>query len=211
VSTPPDEPGEREGAAEEEAAGEQPSGGAPRGVVLAMLAALAVVGAIVAFVVVHDSGSSTSQGTTGADVTVPTAIGVVTAPVTGSTTTSPAQTTVPSVPTRTAPTTTTAPPATQPTPGTTAAGTWPPGVSGYTVVLRSLPKSGTSEQQARAVARGITGVTAGVLDSSRYASLNPGWWVVYAGRYATLTQADAAAARLRAAGHAGVYARRVAA
>jgi hypothetical protein len=208
VSTPPEEPGEgeREGAGDE--AGGQPHGGAPRGVVLAVLAALAVIGAIVAFVVVRDSGSSSSSGTTGADVTVPTAIGVVTTPAPGGTTTARTRTTAPSVPTQSSPAATTP---THPTQATTAAGTWPVGVSGYTVVLRSLPKSGTSEQQARAVARGIAGVSAGVLDSSRYASLHPGWWVVYAGRYATLTQANAAAARLRAAGHAGVYARRVSA
>jgi hypothetical protein len=206
VSTPPEEPGESEGAGEE--VGGQPEGGAPRGVVLAVLAALAVIGAVVAFVVVHDSGTSSSSGTTGADVTVPTATGVVTAPAPGATTTAGTRTTAPSVPTQSSPATT---PSTHPTQETTAAGTWPVGVSGYTVVLRSLPKSGTSEQQARAVARGISGVTAGVLDSSRYGSLNPGWWVVYAGRYATLTQADAAAARLRAAGHAGVYARRISA
>jgi hypothetical protein len=49
----------------------------------------------------------------------------------------------------------------------------------------------------------------GVLDSSRYPSLNPGYYVVFAGVYETPAQASAGIASARAAGFSGAYVRRI--
>ena len=70
--------------------------------------------------------------------------------------------------------------------------------SGWTNVLVSIPKvDGRDEALARAEQarrRGLRQV--GVLDSSRYASLHPGYWVVFAGVY---TSEPEATSRLREA------------
>lgn len=75
---------------------------------------------------------------------------------------------------------------------------WPRGRAGWTNVLVSVPKiDGRDAAIARAEQarqRGLSQV--GVLDSSRYASLHPGYWIVFAGVYAT--EAEAASARQRA-------------
>jgi len=68
---------------------------------------------------------------------------------------------------------------------------WPTGADGWTIALASLPQTGG---RAAAVARarsarskGLTEV--GVLDSSRYASLHPGYWIVFSGVYASEAEA----------------------
>jgi hypothetical protein len=70
---------------------------------------------------------------------------------------------------------------------------WPPGQSGYTVVLVSLPESGgrapALSAARKAIADGLTDV--GVLNSSDYASLHPGYFVVFSGIYNTLDEAEA--------------------
>ena len=62
---------------------------------------------------------------------------------------------------------------------------WPTGTTGWTNILISVPKvDGRDAAVARAEQarrRGLRRV--GVLDSSRYASLHPGYWVVFAGVY----------------------------
>jgi hypothetical protein len=80
-----------------------------------------------------------------------------------------------------------------PTGGTETAGDaeWPAGKSGWTVVLAS----DTSESDARAKAdrfatEGIARV--GVLDSDDFASLKGGFWVVFAGRYDSQSEAGEA-------------------
>ncbi len=93
-------------------------------------------------------------------------------------------------PTTTAPAaTTSAPP---PKPRVPAAITWPAGKRGWTIVLISLPKTnGRAAAAARAKEardRGLRRV--GILDSSRYASLHPGYYVVFMGVYES--DADAA-------------------
>jgi hypothetical protein len=76
--------------------------------------------------------------------------------------------------------------------------TWPAGKAGWTNVLISIPKvDGRDAAVARAEQarrRGLGGV--GVLDSSRYGSLHPGYWIVFAGVY---TSQPEAASALRAA------------
>lgn len=71
---------------------------------------------------------------------------------------------------------------------------WPAGQEGWTLTLAALPQTGGKRaavlraRQARR--RGLR--TVGVLDSSRYASLHPGYWIVFSGVYAS--QADASSA-----------------
>jgi len=87
---------------------------------------------------------------------------------------------------------------------------WPAG-NGYTVVIASIPARGTGLADAtakakEALARGVAG--AGVLDSSKFASLHPGYYVVYAGVYSSLDRAQNAA-RSVASKYPNAYARQV--
>jgi hypothetical protein len=62
---------------------------------------------------------------------------------------------------------------------------------GYTIVLAALPTTlGAKAARARALAATRSGVSdVGVLASSRYASLHPGYWIVFSGVYPTLDEA----------------------
>jgi hypothetical protein len=70
---------------------------------------------------------------------------------------------------------------------------WPSGQNGWTVVLVSLPESGgqaAAQSAARkAIADGLTDV--GVLNSSDFSSLHPGYFVVFSGIYNTVDEAKA--------------------
>lgn len=69
-----------------------------------------------------------------------------------------------------------------------------PGGAGYTAVLASMPsRAGARTMQERAEDRGLE---AGVLHSSDYGSLNPGYWVVFSGVF---SDRASAAARVRSA------------
>jgi hypothetical protein len=109
-------------------------------------------------------------------------------------------------------------PTTQPTrpalpPGSGRLVAWPGGRSGYTVVLASLPASGgraAATAKARDASRaGLARV--GVLDSSRYSSLHPGYLVVFSGVFGSMEEATAAVRRARVAGYETAYAREIAA
>jgi hypothetical protein len=126
-----------------------------------------------------------------------------TAPATVPLTTAPQAPTVPTTSTRT--TTTKRPPS-----GNRLI-EWPKGRNAWTLVLVSLP---TSAGRAQAVAKarqalgaGLTQV--GVLDSSHYASLHPGYFVVFSGIYPSLSEAQTAASKAAGAGYGNAYARRV--
>ena len=117
------------------------------------------------------------------------------------------------------PTTTTLPTTTQATTTTTTGTTttggltvWPPGKDGFSVFLKSVPKSqgrGPAETEARrAQSQGLP--QPGVLDSSDYSSLNPGYYVAFSGIYDTKAQAEAGLATARNRGFPLAYARRVA-
>lgn len=73
-------------------------------------------------------------------------------------------------------------------------GDWPAGQQGWTITLASLPQTGGRRaavlRARQAKRRGLEQV--GILDSSRYASLHPGYWVVFTGVYTS--QADASSA-----------------
>jgi hypothetical protein len=77
---------------------------------------------------------------------------------------------------------------------------WPQGQQGWTITLASLPQTGGKKpalaraRQARK--RGLA--TVGILDSSRYASLHPGYWVVFGGIYATEAEATSEVETARA-------------
>jgi hypothetical protein len=79
-----------------------------------------------------------------------------------------------------------------------ALATWPASEEGWTIVVVSVPKvqgrQAAVDVASAARARGLTGV--GVLDSSRYASLHPGYWLVFSDKYAS--EAEATGALLRA-------------
>jgi hypothetical protein len=71
---------------------------------------------------------------------------------------------------------------------------WPAGEDGWTIVLASLPQTEgrrvavTRTRQARR--KGLSPV--GILDSSRYASLHPGYWIVFTGIYGSEAEATSA-------------------
>ena len=83
-------------------------------------------------------------------------------------------------------------PAPKPPPGTLVA--WPD-TNGFTVVLASLPVSGGLEaakaKAKRAVRAGLPKV--GIIVSSGYASLHPGYYVIFSGVYSSLDEAQTAA------------------
>lgn len=78
--------------------------------------------------------------------------------------------------------------------------------NGFTIVLAALPSTGGAQAaRTRALAAVAAGVPeVGVLDSSRFSSLHPGYWIVFSGRYRSLD--DALAGLPKAAKHArGAY------
>jgi hypothetical protein len=88
---------------------------------------------------------------------------------------------------------------------------WPAAQSGYTDVLESLPAAGG---RAAAVARarqakrgGLKDV--GVLVSSQYSSLHPGYYVVFSGIYSSQAQASAGLTAAHAKGFPDAYQTRV--
>jgi hypothetical protein len=89
---------------------------------------------------------------------------------------------------------------------------WPSNENGWTIVLVSYPKTtGAASAHAKAVQAAKAGLLkAGVLDSSNYASLQPGYLVVFTGVYASKDDADAAVSTARQAGFAGAYSRQIA-
>jgi type IV secretory pathway VirB10-like protein len=120
-------------------------------------------------------------------------------------------TTVPEQPTSTATTTSTTKPAPPPPPPKPQVISWPTGKSGYTVVLTSVPAGGgraaAVAQANRALGAGLAQV--GVLDSSQYSSLHPGYYVVFSGVYETTADAQTAASRAHTHGYSAAYTRRI--
>ena len=115
-------------------------------------------------------------------------------------------------PTGPPPTPTAPPPATTTAPRPGALVAWPAGQSGFTVVLESIPSGGGGRalalDRARAASRaGLPQV--GVLDSSRYSSLHPGYYVVFSGIYASGGQANSAQAAAQAKGFGAAYVRQI--
>jgi hypothetical protein len=83
---------------------------------------------------------------------------------------------------------------------------WPTDEEGWTIALASLPQ--TAGRAAALVrvhsvrSKGLPQV--GVLDSSRYASLHPGYWIVFSGIYASEAEATSALEDARRASRTAV-------
>jgi TIR domain/SPOR domain len=84
--------------------------------------------------------------------------------------------------------------------------TWPADVSAYTVILASESNRAAAEAAAE---RAPAGASPGILRSDDYASLRPGYWVAFSGRYTTETEAQEATERLRGQGFSDAYPRYV--
>ena len=151
---------------------------------------IAVLGTGAAISISDDGGVPSAIPTaTGGNLTVPASGATLTAPEP----TSPTATTAPTTkPPRT--TTTPAPPVNP------AAVTWPRDRRGWTIVLLSLPqangRAAAAAKAAEARSGGLRRV--GVLNSSRYASLHPGYYVVFTGIFETEPEAASALQRARA-------------
>lgn len=168
---------------------------------------IAVLGAAIAILVVRREPRSalvaTNNGLTGVSPGVPTQASAVVPPEqTTPTTTAAAPTTTARGATTAAPTTSTAP---------QGLVSWPSGRSGYTVVVASVPvtagRSSAVANAHRALAAGLASV--GVLESSQYSSLHPGYYVVFSGIYGSAAEAARAVSAARSAGFANPYARQI--
>jgi hypothetical protein len=122
---------------------------------------------------------------------------------------------VPTVPAGTpgasVPTATTPPPTQTTGPRRGALVSWPATSSGFTVVLESVPTSGgRSVAVARARAASRAGLPqVGVLDSSRYSSLHPGYYVVFSGIYSSRAEAERGRLAAAAKGFTAAYTRQI--
>lgn len=100
------------------------------------------------------------------------------------------------------------PPATAPTPPSAPSRAptddWPGG-SAYTTILASVGSEAEARRiQSQASGRGLD---AGVLFSSNYRSLRPGYWVVFSGTSPNKQDADQRTARAKSVGYASAYPR----
>lgn len=167
-----------------------------------VIAAAGAAGAIVLTEKKKDNGVTFTTNSPITSVAEPTPLPTTTAPVTVDTSTLP-----------TAPEPTTSTPAKpQPSAPTNGRYVWPANRNGWTIVLVSYPKTNgrpaafsTADRAARS---GLAQV--GVLDSSQYASLQPGYYVVFTGVYASKSDADAAVSTARQGGFPGAYSRQIA-
>ncbi|HEV7640370.1 MAG TPA: hypothetical protein VGO39_05875, partial [Gaiellaceae bacterium] len=89
---------------------------------------------------------------------------------------------------------------------------WPSNENGWTIVLVSYPKTNGHAAAVQTADKGArSGLhQVGVLDSSLYASLQPGYYVVFTGIYPSKAEADAAVSTARQAGFGGAYSRQIA-
>ena len=114
-------------------------------------------------------------------------------------------------PTTTAPATTaTTGPKAPPPPAATLV-SWPPARSGWTIVLDSVPSvNGRAPAVAEANQALQVGMKqVGVIDSSRFSSLHPGYYVVFAGIYDTEAAAQSHVIDAHRHGYRGPYPRRI--
>lgn len=176
----------------------------------ALLLVALVAGAIVAIAATRKESegkpkSSIPVVTTGPGTT--DTVGIITQPPT--VTINPPTTTFGT--TTTLPTTTTFGTSTLGTTTTSGNVTWPVGKDGYSIFLKSVPTSeGRSKADAAAQKARNNGLTqVGVLNSSDYSSLNPGYWVTFTGIYDTQQQANTALPNARSRGFPLAYVRHV--
>lgn len=159
-----------------------------------LVAALAAGGAILW---TRDAESAPSETLVGDTSPLPTTV-VTTPPTTA---------TGPTVPTVTTKTTST----NKARPGPRKLIEWPRNRSAWTLVLASLP---TSSGRKAAIAKARQALDAdlaqvGVIDSARFSSLHPGYYVVFSGVYDSLGDAQDAVSEAADAGYENAYARRI--
>jgi hypothetical protein len=89
--------------------------------------------------------------------------------------------------------------------------TWPAGRSGWTVVIQSLPTTnGRAFALAQARAAEHSGLKdVGIIDSSGYSSLHPGYYVLFSGIYTSFDDANTAMTTARSHGYPRAYPRRI--
>jgi hypothetical protein len=179
---------------------------------LALLLVAAAAGAIVAVAATGDDEEAAGRTTGPAATTAPTAP-ILTNPET-ITIAPPPTTGIATLPTTAIATTTgfatttTATTGAATTPGLT---TWPAGKDGFTIVLKSVRTSeGRGDADAAAQTARANGLPqVGVLNSSDFSSLNPGYYVAFSGIYDTEAQSVAALPNARAKGFPTAYVREV--
>ena len=162
---------------------------------------VAAAGAVVAIATTH----AASGGNTG---TTFVATGGPSVPVTSPAPSAP----TPTVDTSTLPTPPEPPGTTEPKAPPNGRTPWPAGEDGWTVVLVSLPATKAGRDRARSQAeRAVEGglPEVGVLTSSRYSSLHPGYFVVFAGVYDSQDQAASSLNAARDAGFSSAYVRQI--
>jgi hypothetical protein len=88
---------------------------------------------------------------------------------------------------------------------------WPATQDGWTIVLVSYPKLGGRASALATAARAVKAHLrqVGILDSGTYASLQPGYYVVFTGVYPSKDDADAGVSTARQAGFGGAYSRQI--
>ncbi len=143
---------------------------------------VAALAAAIAILATTDNGSATKT-TAATGPPVPGGTGTIApAPPAGTNTSS---LPTPTIPATTDTTTTPEPPPPPPPPAQTELIEWPQGQNGWTIVLASSPESagqgGATRLGREALAAGLTDV--GVLNSSEFSSLHPGYFVVFTGIY----------------------------
>ena len=151
---------------------------------------VAILGTAAAIAISDDTQQESAPATaTGGSLTVTGAQETLTAPEPPTATTAPA-------PATTAPPPVTAPPT---RPAVPRSITWPPGNRGWTIVLLSVPQANgrpaAAERAEEARDGGLRRV--GVLNSSRFASLHPGYYVVFHGVFDSEAEATSALQRAR--------------
>jgi hypothetical protein len=166
---------------------------------LGLVVAVLGTGAAIAISSEGDEPSAVSTAT-GGSLTVTNDVSTLTAPEPTEPTT-----------TTTAPVTTTAPTTTAKPPANPASIVWPRDRRGWTIVLLSLPQAnGLAAANAKAAQLRRGGLRrVGVLDSDRYASLHPGYYVIFTGIFDSEAEAASALQRARAVCDCTAYQREI--
>jgi hypothetical protein len=81
--------------------------------------------------------------------------------------------------------------------------TWPAGDEGYTVLVPGYAFETKAEAKAKAREIAAKGLPAGILHSDDFASLDPGSWVVYIGKFDSAKKADKESRKYEHAGYPG--------
>ena len=95
----------------------------------------------------------------------------------------------------------------EPQPASGSVASWPAGKSAFTVILVSSERRVDARREARRASG--AGLPAGLLRSSDYSSLKPGYWVAYAGEFESRAEAARKAQSYAAQGFPDAYPRRI--